>query len=66
MMQHASGGTGRREATDINQLVSKHIDLAYHGIRAHKCDLRITINRAYRQLSSMSLPGIRYGSLDAP
>ena len=34
MMQHASGGTGQRESTDINQLVSEHIDLAYHGKRA--------------------------------
>ena len=45
MMQHASGGTGQREMTDINQLVSEHIDLAYHGKRAHVPDLQIEIER---------------------
>ena len=34
MMQHASGGNGEREPTDINALISEHIDLAYHGKRA--------------------------------
>ena len=34
MMQHASGGTSQREPTDVNQLVSEHIDLAYHSKRA--------------------------------
>ena len=35
MMQHASSGTGIRELVDINQLVSEHIDLAYHGSPGH-------------------------------
>jgi hypothetical protein len=41
MMQHASGGTGQREATDINALVSEHIDLAYYGKRAQVPDLLV-------------------------
>jgi signal transduction histidine kinase len=45
MMQHASGGSGQREATDINQLVSEHIDLAYHGKRAQMPNLNVEINR---------------------
>ena len=43
MMQHASGGTGQREWTDLNQLVSEHIDLAYHGKRAKVADLQVEI-----------------------
>ncbi len=43
MMQHASGGTGQREATDINQLVSEHIDLAYHGKRAQMTGFNATL-----------------------
>ena len=45
MMQHASGGTAQREATDINQLISEQIDLAYHGKRAQMSDLDVQIKR---------------------
>ena len=45
MTQHASGGSGQREPTEINQLVSAHIDLAYHGKRAQIQDLNVTIGR---------------------
>jgi signal transduction histidine kinase len=45
MMQHASGSTGRREATDVNALVSEHIDLAYHGKRAQVQGLTVEIKR---------------------
>jgi len=45
MMQHASGGTGQREPTDLNALVSEHIDLAYHGKRAQLPDLKVEIER---------------------
>lgn len=34
MMQHSSGGLRERQATDLNALVSDHVDLAYHGKRA--------------------------------
>lgn len=45
MMQHASGGTGRREVTDICQIVSEHIDLAYHVKRAQVPELHVEIER---------------------
>ena len=45
MMQHASGGSGEREATDINHLVSEHIELAYHGKRAQMPGLQVKIKR---------------------
>ena len=45
MMQHASGRSGQRVATDLNQLVSEHIDLAYHGKRAQVSDFNIEIKR---------------------
>ena len=45
MMQHARGGTGQREPTDMNTLVSQHIDLAYHGKRAQVPGLTVTIER---------------------
>ncbi len=34
MMQHASDGSGEREATDVNALVEEYVNLAYHGKRA--------------------------------
>ncbi len=46
MMQHASGGTGQREPTDINALVSEHIELAYHGKRAQVPGLQVEIERS--------------------
>ncbi len=49
MMQHASGGTGQREPTDINQLVSEHIDLAYHGKRAQMPELQVKIERSFAE-----------------
>jgi signal transduction histidine kinase len=45
MMQHASGGTGERVLTDLNALVSEHIDLAYHGRRAHASGFQVSIVR---------------------
>ena len=47
MMQHASGGTGRREVTEVNALVEGYVNLAYHGIRAQEEDLKVDLERAY-------------------
>ncbi len=44
MMQHASGGSGQREPTDINALVSEHLELAYHGKRVRLPDFMVTID----------------------
>ena len=45
MMQHASGGTGQHQPTDVNALVSEHVNLAYHGKRAQVPDLHVTVKR---------------------
>ena len=45
MMEHASGGTGEREETDLNSLVEEYIELAYHGRRTEMPDLDIKIER---------------------
>ena len=45
MMQHTSGRSGRRTATDLNGLVSEHIDLAYHGRLAQVSDFNVEIKR---------------------
>jgi signal transduction histidine kinase/ligand-binding sensor domain-containing protein len=34
MMQHARGGQGSKEPTDLNALVTENVNLAYHGKRA--------------------------------
>ena len=45
MMQHASGHTGQRESTDLNQLVEDYINLAYHGMRARRPDFTVHIDK---------------------
>jgi len=45
MMQHASGGTGERAATDVNALVEEYVGLAYHGKRAQVPDFNVEIVR---------------------
>lgn len=47
MMQHASKSRGRREPTDINQLVKEHIELAYHGKKAQLSELHVEIERQF-------------------
>ena len=47
MMQHASGGTGEREAVAINALVDEYVDLAYHGKRAQTPGFTVEIDRDY-------------------
>ncbi len=45
MMQHASGGTGQREATDVNALLEEQLNLAYHGKRAQMTGFNATLER---------------------
>jgi C4-dicarboxylate-specific signal transduction histidine kinase len=47
MMQHASGGTGKREPTDVNALLEEYVNLAYHGKRAQKEGFTCEIERDY-------------------
>lgn len=49
MMQHASGGKGHRELTDVNTLVAEHTDLAYHGKRAQLPSLHATVEREFSE-----------------
>jgi hypothetical protein len=44
MMDHTSGGSGMRTMTDINQLISEHISLAYHGKRTQIPPLNVKIS----------------------
>jgi signal transduction histidine kinase len=45
MMQHASGGLGQREPTNLNALVAEYVGLAYHGKRAQRTGFSTTIER---------------------
>jgi signal transduction histidine kinase len=45
MMQHASGGSGRREAADVNALVKEYVELAYHGRRAQDTGFQVDLVR---------------------
>ncbi|MEE8240825.1 MAG: two-component regulator propeller domain-containing protein, partial [Nitrospirales bacterium] len=47
MMQHASGGAGEREQTDVNALVEEYVNLAYHGKRAQTPAFNVEIVRDY-------------------
>ncbi|MFV1981553.1 MAG: sensor histidine kinase, partial [Rhodothermia bacterium] len=43
MMRHASGGSGERNPTDVNDMVRQNADLAYHGKRAQMPDLNVDV-----------------------
>ncbi|WP_456425609.1 tetratricopeptide repeat protein [Rhodocaloribacter sp.] len=43
MMQHARGGSGGREAIDLNALVREYAGLAYHGKRAQMPEFNVEI-----------------------
>jgi len=43
MLQHSREGSGERRSADINALVGESLNLAYHGARAEKPGLAITL-----------------------
>jgi C4-dicarboxylate-specific signal transduction histidine kinase len=45
MMRHASGGSGEKEALELNPFVREFIDLAYHGKRARIADFNVTLEQ---------------------
>jgi signal transduction histidine kinase len=47
MVQHASGGTGEREALQVNTMVEEYVNLAYHGMRAQAPGFNVAIVRDY-------------------
>lgn len=44
MLQHSRGKTEEYELTDINNLVTEYVNLAYHGMRAKNKDFNTAIN----------------------
>ncbi len=43
MLQHSRGGSGKKEATDLNALVKEYVNLAFHGMRAGKNPINVDI-----------------------
>ncbi|MCL4706865.1 hypothetical protein KJ068_16975 [bacterium] len=50
MMQHARGGKGERQPTDVNRLVEEYVNLSYHGMRAKIPDFNVTIEQDFGEL----------------
>ncbi len=47
MMQHASGGKGKRKEVDLNPFVDEYVNLAYHGLCARLPEHDVKIERDY-------------------
>ena len=45
MLMHARGGSGQREMVDVNALVDEAANLAYHGMRAQRPGIDVTLTR---------------------
>jgi signal transduction histidine kinase len=45
MLAHSRGGSGERQAVDINSLVDESLNLAYHGARAQDQNFNIILER---------------------
>jgi signal transduction histidine kinase len=45
MLQHARGGEGEKQATDINQICNEFTDLSYQGMRAKVQDFNCSIEK---------------------
>jgi signal transduction histidine kinase len=43
MLHHSRGGSGKMEPTDLNALVKEYVNLAFHGMRAGKNPITVTI-----------------------
>ncbi|MCL6257645.1 ATP-binding protein [Aquiflexum sp. TKW24L] len=43
MLQHSRGGTGKKEATDLNALIQEYVNLSFHGMRAGKNPINVEI-----------------------
>jgi signal transduction histidine kinase len=44
MLMHSRGGTGTMEPTDLNALIKEYVNLAFHGMRAGKAAINVTID----------------------
>ena len=47
MMMHAQGSGGKREPTNLNNLLAEFVNLAYHGMRAKDEEFNIVIESNY-------------------
>jgi signal transduction histidine kinase len=47
MMQHARGGEGQMQRTEVSSFVDEYVNLAYHGMRAQHADFSVNIVRDY-------------------
>src|SRR6185369_12692587 len=47
MLAHSRGGSGQREAVDVNALVAEAVNLAYHGLRAQDPTFNIALESSY-------------------
>jgi two-component system, NtrC family, sensor kinase len=47
MLAHSRGGSGDRQAVDLNALIEESLNLAYHGARAQNQNFNITLERAF-------------------
>jgi signal transduction histidine kinase/ligand-binding sensor domain-containing protein len=43
MLMHSRGGKGIMELTDLNELVKEYVNLAFHGMRANKNPINVSI-----------------------
>jgi signal transduction histidine kinase len=44
MLMHSRGGNGTMEPTDLNALIKEYVNLAFHGMRAGKSPINVSIN----------------------
>ena len=44
MLQHSRGGSGTLESTDLNNLIREYVNLAFHGMRAGKKAINVSID----------------------
>jgi PAS domain S-box-containing protein len=47
MLLHSRGGSGERQAVDLNGLIEEALNLAYHGARAQDQNFNITLERDF-------------------
>ena len=44
MLQHSRGGSGKIEPTDLNTLIKEYVNLSFHGMRAGKKAINVSID----------------------
>lgn len=44
MLLHSRGGNGIKEATDLNEMLKEYINLAFHGMRAGKKQINVSLD----------------------